>query len=560
MKKLNLLLCAILVFIACEKENIPTEYTLTTSSVPESAGKLLPDNLSYYEGDNVQLTAIPGSEYVFNNWTGVTGETTIDASTGVATTTIKMDAAKTVVANFVKKKYNFVVTYVGQGTVTQEVVKTGASKYNSGSEIKLTANAASGWIFDKWQGDASGSDNPKTINVNSSKSITAVFKLDKVLTTIASGSGTVSKQLVSGQTYTVTATASANWVFEKWSGGLSGTENPKNITLTDDQTVIAIFKNNAAISRAADGKTIVAKPGTVAGTEFVLEGKTYTVLDNTMLTEWVAASAGSAYKDDSYGTPASDAKDLTLAVTTLCTNMEELFKGKTNFNADISTWDVSNVTNMKSMFEGATKFNQDVSKWDTNKVKNMDKMFKNATDFNQDLSKWCVVSLATAPTEFTDGSSCENDKKPVWGTWPGNPFIGDWVLDSWKVDANGTGIDLTNFHPYLESQEKVLCDDKSIELVKMNIAENSTIGTYTRVISICNADGSAMVPETETGYWLYNGDENSVKVSETQDFSSVEIYGLEYTADEKYFYVTFKQIMNTQGDTILITEVYKRDE
>ena len=40
----------------------------------------------------------------------------------------------------------------------------------------------------------------------------------------------------------------------------------------------------------------------------------------------------------------------------------------TEFNDDISAWDVSNVTDMSSMFEGAKKFNQNLSYWEQNKT------------------------------------------------------------------------------------------------------------------------------------------------------------------------------------------------
>ena len=56
--------------------------------------------------------------------------------------------------------------------------------------------------------------------------------------------------------------------------------------------------------------------------------------------------------------------------------MSELFEG-TDFNGDISKWDVSNVTDMYGMFCGCKSFNQDISGWDVSKVKNMNKMFEN---------------------------------------------------------------------------------------------------------------------------------------------------------------------------------------
>ena len=41
--------------------------------------------------------------------------------------------------------------------------------------------------------------------------------------------------------------------------------------------------------------------------------------------------------------------------------MYQLFRFQSEFNSDISSWDVSNVINMASMFEGAMAFESDLS-------------------------------------------------------------------------------------------------------------------------------------------------------------------------------------------------------
>ena len=56
------------------------------------------------------------------------------------------------------------------------------------------------------------------------------------------------------------------------------------------------------------------------------------------------------------------------------TDMTSLFEG-TDFNGNISGWDVSNVTNMRSMFYLCESFNQDISNWDVSNVKVMDYIF-----------------------------------------------------------------------------------------------------------------------------------------------------------------------------------------
>lgn len=71
--------------------------------------------------------------------------------------------------------------------------------------------------------------------------------------------------------------------------------------------------------------------------------------------------------------------------------------------------------NMGMMFRGATNFNQDISGWDVSSVTNMERMFENATSFNQDLSGWCVENIATEPTGFATNTPAWTLPKPNWG-------------------------------------------------------------------------------------------------------------------------------------------------
>jgi surface protein len=44
--------------------------------------------------------------------------------------------------------------------------------------------------------------------------------------------------------------------------------------------------------------------------------------------------------------------------------MSFMLQGATQFNGDISQWDVRNVQNMRQMFCGASHFDRDLSRWD----------------------------------------------------------------------------------------------------------------------------------------------------------------------------------------------------
>ena len=94
--------------------------------------------------------------------------------------------------------------------------------------------------------------------------------------------------------------------------------------------------------------------------------------------------------------------------TSNITDMSYLFEDS-DFNGDISRWNVSNVTDMEDMFAGS-KFNGDISNWDVSNVTNMNFMFTNS-NFNGDISNWDVSNIKVKLDIFYD-SSIEEKYKP----------------------------------------------------------------------------------------------------------------------------------------------------
>ena len=87
------------------------------------------------------------------------------------------------------------------------------------------------------------------------------------------------------------------------------------------------------------------------------------------------------------------------------TDMSDMFSDASDFNQDLSKWDVSAVTDMADMFNGASAFNQDLSKWDVSAVTDMGYMFRDASLFNQDLSKWDVSAVTDMKCMFHGASA-----------------------------------------------------------------------------------------------------------------------------------------------------------
>ena len=152
--------------LSCSKDTII--YTLTTSANPSDGGTVSPALKDYEEGETVTINASPAAEYVFQNWSGASGTS--------ETTSILMNSNKTVVANFIKKQYALTINVEGEGTVNEKIIKVGSSTdYNSGTIVELNALPLTGYRFENWAGDLTGSENPKQITIDKAKSVTAVF-------------------------------------------------------------------------------------------------------------------------------------------------------------------------------------------------------------------------------------------------------------------------------------------------------------------------------------------------------------------------------------------------
>ena len=254
-----------------------------------------------------------------------------------------------------------------------------------------------------------------------------------------------------GAEVTITATPDEGYRFTGWTGNATGNENPLSVTITGNVNITANFMQYIYLD--SNGITIKC-PNAAIGYTGVINGVTYTVVDNTTIrteiangncnlcTTLVTNMTGDSntnsnfFNDESFNSnigfwDTSNVTDMssmfygatafnqdigswdTLSVTT----MNSIFENATAFNQDIGNWDTSSVTDMSSMFYEASSFNQDIGSWDTSKVTGMERMFWAADAFNQDLSGWCVTNITSEPTGFAT-SSLTNFKKPVWGTCP----------------------------------------------------------------------------------------------------------------------------------------------
>lgn len=233
----------ILGLASCKK---PVYYNISTSVQPVGSGSIVvsPSSESVLEGASVTFKATPNGDYVFTGWTG-----SLSGTENPATLVANKDL--NIVANFRLREYPLTLSVEGEGNIQERVIST-KTEFPSGTVVELTAKAADHWLFDHWEGDVTGKENPAQITISAAKTVKAVFVKKKYDLTIAvEGEGAVQEKVVEtkgsyqeGTTVELTATPATGWSFDHWEGDLSGTENPVQITVSAAKSVKAVFSKN----------------------------------------------------------------------------------------------------------------------------------------------------------------------------------------------------------------------------------------------------------------------------------------------------------------------------
>ena len=165
-------------------------------------------------------------------------------------------------------------------------------------------------------------------------------------------------------------------------------------------------------------------------------------------------------------------------------NMASMFQSASNFNRDVSNWNMTkvidtssmfyqardfnqplanwerstlgnistlaNVTNMQSMFQGIFLFNQPIGNWNVSGVTTMLQMFNFTIAFNQDISSWNVGKVATFTGMFSGATAFNNG-----GNSDTNPITLRTGINGWNIGTNASSVvtnqmfQNTNFNRYI---------------------------------------------------------------------------------------------------------------
>jgi gliding motility-associated-like protein len=265
-----------------------------------------------------------------------------------------------------------------------------------------------------------------TLSPTNTVTITASFSESMAATPTISITGVVTNvamaQITGTNSYTfIWNTSTPTLTAGEYSVTVSGTDANNNTYNGLDSITFTITPTFYLDSNGITVKCSGCNPGD----QGVVNGIVYTAHDNTS----IAAKS----KSDT---------DWNRVVTSLVTDMSNLFEDQNTFNQNISSWDTSNVTNMEYMFYTAESFNQDISSWDTSLVTDMRSMFSKALVFNQNIGQWDISNVTNMESTFYrarafnqnigswDTSSITNMKGMFSSANVFNQDIGSWDVSN----------------------------------------------------------------------------------------------------------------------------------
>jgi len=128
------------------------------------------------------------------------------------------------------------------------VVTPKKDSYTYGEVVDLVATGNSGFAFNEWQGDVTGTQNPLRLVMTQDMAVKATFIVPQPSTiqAISTGNGSVKvspqkEEYGFDELVTVTALPSPDFQFAGWSGSASGSVNPLTFRIRQNQALTATF-------------------------------------------------------------------------------------------------------------------------------------------------------------------------------------------------------------------------------------------------------------------------------------------------------------------------------
>jgi uncharacterized repeat protein (TIGR01451 family) len=125
-------------------------------------------------------------------------------------------------------------------------VEPAQKAYSLGETVTLTATPNSCYELSRWEGACEGSEAVCTLTMNANTEATALFEPKVLAVTTSADNGTIAIEPAQTEyrcydEITLTANSALGYTFLGWSDDLTGQENPRELRLTENLNISAIF-------------------------------------------------------------------------------------------------------------------------------------------------------------------------------------------------------------------------------------------------------------------------------------------------------------------------------
>ena len=218
-------------------------YELSIQINGEGSVSIDPNQSTFHHGEIADLSATPSSGWYFDGWSG-------DVLSTENPINIEFNQYISLSANFKQILHEVNINIEGSGTVSSNPAPMNDYLFPEGSEVQFMASPINGWEFTEWTGDLGRiNQNPITLKIDSSFALNVKF--DRMLFTIdiqKTGAGTLevspdseNNKYPFNTEIRINAIPDENWIFESWSGNVSGNINPLVMIISGNTSIVGNF-------------------------------------------------------------------------------------------------------------------------------------------------------------------------------------------------------------------------------------------------------------------------------------------------------------------------------
>ena len=230
------------VFTAVQTPTVPEKvaYTIKVDTASGGTASIDPAKTAYLAGENAKITATADSGYFFAGWSGT-------ASGDANPLLLTISKSEWIIPQFTKTQSYALSTNFSPvgGSVTSSCGSV--TSFTAGQKCVLHAEPSSGYRFDGWEGDITGTGNDVYITFNKDYQVYAKFSVIPVaktwtLDTSGCANGSIacvpSKSVYyDGETVRVTANPEPGFMFNSWSGSYAPNPQTFDLKITSDATL-----------------------------------------------------------------------------------------------------------------------------------------------------------------------------------------------------------------------------------------------------------------------------------------------------------------------------------